>query len=140
MIAKLISDLLVFLASTIKFSYIMFIIIATKGSWHVILSNILGGIVGIVLFTFLGFTIEKLYIRLFPRRKFSKPSRFIVHVKEKFGVWGVALASPIISFPVAILIALTLTTHKWEIIKKMTLSLVLWSFVFYLGYFLIHYF
>jgi len=139
-LTKIISDLLVFLASVFKFSYIMFVVIATKGSWHVVMSNILGGIVGIVLFTFVGVAIEKFFLRIFPRKKFSKKSRFIVHVKEKFGVWGVALASPIISFPVAILIALTLTTHKWEIIKKMTLSLVLWSFIFYIGYFLIHYF
>ena len=108
-----------------------------NGRWDVIMSNILGGVAGIFLFTFLGVFLETLYFKHFPHRKFSKSSRFLAHIKDKFGIWGIALVSPIISFPVAILLSLTLTTHKWEIVKKMIVSLIGWTTVLYIAQFII---
>ena len=111
----------------------------TNGSWHVIMSNILGGVSGIFLFTFLGSFLESIWLKMFPKRNISENSKYLSYIKNKFSIWGISLISPIISFPVGIVIALTVTTNKWEIIKKMTISLVGWSFILYLIHFIIIY-
>ena len=135
---KLISDIIVLLISILKYPFIMMGIVFSGGDWQSILSNILGGIIGIFLFTFGGAYVENLYLKFFPPKKFGKKSRILAFIHEKFGVWGIAFASIILTVPGSILLSLTITHNKWEVIKKMTIALTIWTIALNLIQFIIH--
>ena len=127
--SKIISDIIILLLSILKYPFIMMGIVAADSSWHAILSNIIGGIIGIFLFTFFGAYIEGLYLKIFPTKKFSRKSRALAYIKDKFGVWGVALSSILLTVPLSILVCLSITNNRWEVIKKMIISLSIWTII-----------
>lgn len=104
------------------------------------LANIIGGTIGIVLFTYLGSFIQAYLVKRFPRkfgRKFTPTNRFLVSVKQKFGLGGIAAATPIIlSIPVGVLFALALTNDKKKIMFTMMISMLFWATVLFLPYYL----
>ena len=134
------SSLLVLLGSTFKFSMgsltAIFYNLGLAGS----LANIIGGTIGIIMFTYLGDFIQAYCIKKFPNyfgRKFTRSNRFLVRVKQKFGLGGIAAFTPIIlSIPVGVIFALALTNDKKKIIFSMLVSMLFWATVLFLPYYL----
>jgi hypothetical protein len=106
------------------------------------LSNIIGGIIGVVLFTYLGSFIQEYFVQKFPKRfgrKFTRSNRFLVSIKQKFGLGGIAALTPIfLSIPVGVLFALALTHDKKKILLSMLVSVFFWASVFFVPYFAFH--
>lgn len=104
------------------------------------LANIMGGIVGIVLFTHLGAYIQKFFVKKYPQyfnRKFTRTNRMLITIKHKFGLGGVAVLTPIfLSIPVGVLFALTFTHDKRKVVITMIISLLFWAAVLFVPYFL----
>jgi hypothetical protein len=104
------------------------------------LANIIGGTIGIVLFTYLGDFIQTYCIKKFPNqfgKKFTRSNRFLVRIKQKFGLGGVAACTPIIlSIPVGVLFALALTGDKKKVMFSMMISMLFWATIVFLPYFL----
>ena len=137
---KLISSIAVFFGSIVKFSMFTLTAIAADLGLGGSLANIIGGIIGIVLFTYLGTIMQEYMIRKFPRmfgKKFTRSNRFLVKIKQRFGLNGIAVLTPIIlSIPVGVMFALTLTHDKKKIIFTMITSMLFWATVLFLPYYL----
>ena len=103
------------------------------GSWLFVLLTLLGGIIGVIIFTQIGYDLEKWMVKTFPKRfkRFSFKNRMLVKLRRKWGIWGIAFLTPILlGIPVGVLLSLTLTTDKRLIIKPMIVSLIGWSLIF----------
>ncbi len=102
--------------------------------------NIIGGIIGIVVFTYLGSYMQEYMVKKFPKRfgrKFTSSNRFLVRIKQKFGLGGIAALTPIaLSIPVGVMFALALTHDKKKILISMLASMFFWATVLFLPYFL----
>jgi hypothetical protein len=137
---KLFESLLILVGSIVKFSMGSLTAITANLGLGGSLANIIGGIIGIVLFTYLGTVIQNYCIKSFPKyfgRKFTSSNRFLVRVKQRFGLGGIAALTPIIlSIPVGVLFALSLTHDKKKIMISMIVSLLFWAAVLFLPYFL----
>lgn len=118
------------------------------GFFQTILWTNVGGIIGIYFFAYLSEKIIYLwhnYIRnLFKKeakpsmnnkRIFSKKSRRIVRVKNKYGLIGIALITPILlSIPVGIFLIVRYFSHKKTRMAYMIGSNIIWSFIYALFY------
>jgi len=104
------------------------------------LANIIGGTIGIIIFTYLGDFIQAYCIKRFPNqfgKKFTRSNRFLVRVKQKFGLGGIAAFTPVIlSIPVGVLFALALTGDKKKVMISMMVSMLFWATIIFLPYFL----
>lgn len=137
---KLLSSIAIFIGSIFKFSMGSLTAIAADLGLGGSLANIIGGIIGIVLFTYFGSVIQEYMVRTFPRRfnkKFTRSNRFLVRIKQKFGLGGIAALTPILlSIPVGVFFALALTQDKRKIMLAMVMSVFFWATVLFLPYFL----
>lgn len=137
---KLLSSILVFLGSIVKFSMGSLTAIAANLGLGGSLANIIGGIIGIVLFTYMGSYMQEYLVKKFPKRfgrKFTSSNRFLVRIKQRFGLGGIAALTPIVlSIPVGVLFALALTHDKKKIMISMLMSMFFWATVLFLPYFL----
>ncbi len=103
------------------------------GSWLFILITLLGGLFGVVIFTQIGYDIEKWLIIKFPKRfkRFSFKNRLLVRLRKHGGIIGISFLAPILlGIPLGVALCLTLTTDKISVIKPMIISLLLWSLAF----------
>lgn len=93
----------------------------------------LGGILGVAFFIFLSQSAQKLYKGIFPKRKkkkrvFTRFSRFIVRIKRRFGLAGIAFLTPwILTIPVGTMISCRLYKNKTQVFLYQTGSILLWS-------------
>lgn len=137
---KLISSIAVFFGSAIKFSMFTLTAIAADLGLGGSLANVIGGIIGIVVFTYLGTFIQDYLAKRFPRqfgRRFTKSTRMLVKVKQRFGLNGVAALTPIVlSIPVGVMFALSLTHDKKKIMISMIMSILFWATILFLPYYL----
>lgn len=137
---KLISSIVIFFGSILKFSMSTLAAIAADLGIGGSIANVIGGIVGIVLFTYLGGVIQDYLAMRFPKRfgrKFSRTTRFLVSVKQKFGLNGIAALTPIVlSIPVGVMFALALEHDKKKIMFSMITSILFWATVLFLPYYL----
>lgn len=137
---KLLSSIAVFFGSILKFSMGTIAAISADLGLGGSLANIIGGIIGIVLFTYLGNFIQAYLIKTFPNffgRRFTRSNRMLVRVKQRFGLGGVAAITPILlSIPVGVMLALTLTHDKKKVLISMVMSLLFWATVLFLPYYL----
>ena len=102
-------------------------------------STIGGGILGVFIFTFFGELISIWFKKLFPNRtyrKFTSWNRFVVNIRRNFGVPGIAMITPILSIPIGIFLALSLTKDKWRISFFMFLSFLIWTTIIFVPYYL----
>jgi len=102
-------------------------------SWLLLLLTLIGGIIGIVIFTQIGYDLEKWLVKKFPKwfKRFTLKNRILVKLRRNWGIWGISFLTPILlGIPVGVALCLTLTTDKRKIIKPMVLSLVSWTLVF----------
>ena len=139
MILKFLSDLIVFFSSTVKFALGASAVVTGNMGISGTVSNVLGGITGILIFTYLGGYIRLWLIKQFPNqlnKKFSRGSRFLVKVRQHAGLTGIAFLTPIfLSIPVGVMLALDLTTHKTKIVSSMVFSCIFWAAIFFVPYY-----
>jgi hypothetical protein len=140
---KSVESLIVLLGSILKFSVGSLAAMGAKLGLEGSVANVIGGITGIVLFTYLGSVIQDYFVKKFPGtfgRKFTPTNRFLVRVKNRFGLGGIAALTPIVlSIPVGVLFALTLTHDKKKIMITMIMSTLFWAIVLFLPYFLFNF-
>lgn len=125
--------------SMVKYQFCM-ITATIAQSWALLLLTLIGGLIGIIIFTQIGYDIEKWIVRSFPRlsKKFTWKNRMLVKLRRKWGIWGISFLTPILlGIPVGVALCLSLTTDKRKIIKPMIISLVCWTLIFLLLVFLI---
>jgi hypothetical protein len=137
---NLFSSILVFFGSLLKFSMGTVAAITADLGLGGSFANVIGGIMGIVLFTYLGSFMQDYLVRKFPNRfgkKFTRSNRFLVRLKTRFGLGGIAALTPIaLSIPVGVMLALTVTHDKKKIILSMIMSVLFWAIILFLPYFL----
>jgi hypothetical protein len=136
---QILSNILILFSSTIKFGFSTLAVIAADLGPGGSITNLLGGLAGIVLFVYLGDFLRKKLMHKYPNRfgkRFSKSSRFLVKVKQKHGLAGVAFLTPVIlSIPVGVMFSLALTSDKKKVMAYMMISCLLWAFFFSLPYY-----
>jgi len=104
-----------------------------------------GGITSNIIFTYLSdFIIRKIHdykVRKnkFHRKKvFKKSTRRIIRVKQKFGLIGVALITPLIGQPVGAFFAEKFYKDKKKIIIYLSVSVMLWCVAIYCFLYFVH--
>jgi len=129
--AQLAFYLSVFVVSGVKFMVGVAMSLARGLSfWEQFLCTTVGGIAGSVFFTYLGDAIRRWISRLRGRSPKPLATRW-VRLWERYGLWGVALLTPpILSPPVGTAIALAFRTPRGLLIKRLTIAILLWGFVF----------
>jgi membrane protein YqaA with SNARE-associated domain len=118
--------------SMLKYQFCL-ITASVAQSWILLLLSLLGGVIGIVIFTQIGYDLEKWLVKRFPKwfKRFSLKNRILVRIRRNWGIWGISFLTPILlGIPVGVALCLTLTTDKRKIIKPMILSLVCWTLIF----------
>ena len=100
------------------------------GIFEISLVTVSGMMTSVVGFTFLGEWIKKnwtITVRK-KRKKFTKRTRTIIKIWRKFGVWGIALLTPVLFTPIGGTIILTsFGIVKKKIILSMLISSVFWA-------------
>jgi len=138
-VGNVITGIIVLLSSTVKFMMGSLTAVAAGLGIGGPIMNILGGIIGILVFTHLGANISEYLVKTWPERfgrKFTKMNRRLVRVKSSFGLAGVAFLTPIVlSIPVGIFFSLSITNNKKHIIWSMITACVFWSTVIFVPYF-----
>lgn len=97
---------------------------------EVMIIGVVGGMIGVLLFTYLTVPVKAFYKRLFPKkaRKFTKLNRRIIRVRQRFGLWGIALITPpIFSIPVGAIVASSMYSNKKKVLATMFVSVLFWS-------------
>lgn len=97
------------------------------------LVTVSGMMTSVVAFTFVGEWIKRTWtikVRKNPK-KFTKQTRNIIRVWQKFGVWGIAALTPILLTPIGGTVILTsFGIPKKRIILTMLVSALIWAFIF----------
>ena len=106
----------------------------SKSVYDSILFSVTGGITGIFFYLY----IYKLLLKIFRREvksikiKFNRWRRFIIKVKQKGGLFGIALITPLfLSIPLGIGLSLTLGSTKRRILIFHITSIVFWSLLIF---------
>ncbi len=95
-----------------------------------------GGLIGIVLFTYIGQAISyawKRTISFFTKKnkqnkKFTWMNKFVVKIKQKFGLMGLVFATPIIlSIPIGCFVIQHFYKNKIKNLSLLFVALLLWS-------------
>jgi hypothetical protein len=106
--------------------------------WERALSTGLGGVLGVVVFTYFGEALGKLWAKYRRRRKLkakeqqdgpAKPT-MAQRLWHRFGLWGVTILVPFLMPAVATAIALSFGTPRGRILRFMVPSILLWALVF----------
>ncbi|ALO15124.1 MAG TPA: hypothetical protein VJ937_03315 [Salinivirga sp.] len=130
--------LLIFLLSSVKFAMTFPIAVFAKGLTApvVYLITTLGGISGATFFVYAWGEVVKFLrkrnIIFFRRNKpvFTKRSRRLAYVKSNYGFWGLVILTPVLfSIPLGALILAAYYPNKRRIIKCLTLTIAIWSFI-----------
>jgi hypothetical protein len=103
-----------------------------------------GGITGNIIFTYLSATIlnwthayrEKRNIK---KRTFTKTTRRMIRIKQRFGLAGIAFITPIISQPIGAFFAEKFFKDKKKVILYLSVSVVFWALFIYLILYLINF-
>lgn len=130
----------IFIGSTFKFSMTAATVVATNAGITGTIANLLGGVVGVLVFVQVDEVLQNWFIKRNPEKygkRFSKRTRFLARVKQRFGLWGIALLTPLIfSIPIGVFFALDLTTNKRKVIFQMITACFLWAALIYTPYYL----
>jgi hypothetical protein len=100
--------------------------------WETMNCTIIGMMLSVITFTFLGRFIQTAWQRLrkSPPKRFSKRSRWAIIVYNRFGIAGIAFLTPLIFTPiVGTLIALSFKIPPLKIIAWMTVFAVIWGLI-----------
>jgi len=103
------------------------------GMLEVILYTAIGGIAGVFFFMYFASSAKKAYLWYLKKRgktprKFTKTNRFIVRIKQRFGLYGLAfITPPLISVPVGAIIAATVYKNKTRAFAFLVGGVLFWS-------------
>ena len=128
----------IFFLSTVKFGFgLISAVYFEVEKPHAFIANILGGALGVYLYTFFGSIIKKTYLSIRYKKttpkKFSKWNRAMIHFRKRFGMLGIALLSPVLlSIPVGVILAIQITNSKLKIFLFMFSGCLFWSLIFFL--------
>lgn len=121
------------------FKFIAGPVLGTAAGFSVLeieLVSVSGMMTSVIAFTYLGDWIKNTWtikIRKNPR-KFTKKTRNIIRLWQKFGVYGIAALTPILLTPIGGTIILSsFGIDKYKIITVMLISGLFWAFVFALS-------
>ena len=104
--------------------------------WETTICTIIGMMLSVVLFVFLGTAIQNLIARYRSQkpRLFSKRTRMAVKVWKRAGITGIALLTPLLFTPIGgTLIAVSFKVSRFIIISQMLLWGVVWGVIFTVG-------
>ena len=91
-----------------------------------------GGIIGVVIFTFFSQwiinVIEKFGSKK-EKRIFTKRNRFIIKVRQRFGLIGLAFIAPNLTIPVGTFVLVRYFKSRRKIILYESLSVIFWAVV-----------
>lgn len=128
--------IMVFFLSTVKFA-LAFPLAYGAGLpfYWMFLSTTLGGISGILLFSNATEAVTAWMTRRRnrgkgkTRKKFTKLNKWIVRAKHGYGLWGIALLTPVLlSIPVGTIIATRYYRHKkLRVVLVLSSAVVFWS-------------
>ncbi len=100
--------------------------------WLAFLLTVLGGLLGVLIFGGLGETI--LYGLGFLKKpdsdklRINKNIRRIVRIRRKFGLWGIALLTPVIlTVPVGAMVGVLIEPRLRVLLSYMAVAFVVWS-------------
>jgi polyferredoxin len=109
-----------------------------------ILYTNIGGFIGILIFTLLSKGLIKLFNAYVPdlfkskkkiRKKFSKRNRRLVILKNKYGLAGIAILTPVLlSIPIGVFLNTKYYGHQKISYLYLLISQIAWSFVYTLFY------
>lgn len=129
----------IFVISVLKFGVGTLTAINSKiGVLPSIIANLTGGALGVYLYTKFGIYLKHKYINWKYHRHGNHPKIFtprnrkLVKFKNIFGMYGIAFISPVVTVPVAVLMALTLTDNKRKIAIFIYGACVLWAAQFFI--------
>ena len=133
MLEEILKILSVISASSFKHTFFGVPLATTYGYnlLEVTLFTALGGTVGLVAFMYFSKLVVHWYKRFFPKkkRKFTKMNRFIVRVRQRFGLYGIAfITPPLLSIPVGTIIASSIYSNKRRVFLFLFTSILFWSF------------
>ena len=92
-----------------------------------------GGVIGVVVFYYGGAFLFKLWNDRFgkrgkPKSSFNKKNRFIIRIKNSYGIYGLALFSPcLISIPIGSLLAARYYRNDKRTLPAFLIAVVFWS-------------
>jgi hypothetical protein len=141
-VSQWVQILLIFLLSIVKYGFGLFTAVNSNlGWWKSILANLVGGAIGVWMFTYFGTIIKQWWNRRTGAKPIDKTSfwyQFQMILKDRFGLIGIAILSPIIlTIPVGVVLALQLTNNRKKIFFYIYAGCIVWSAIFYaVGYFL----
>lgn len=99
-----------------------------------------GGITGVIIFTNISAALMKWWhnakMRYFRNHRhpkiFTKGNRRIIRIKKRFGIWGIALITPIgLSIPVGTFIAERFYKDKKKVILVFSAAILFWHLTIY---------
>jgi hypothetical protein len=108
--------------------------------WKVIVITCAGGLTGVFLFTNISAAFIKWWNNLKHKyfathkhpRVFTRTNRFIIKVKYKAGLWGIACFTPILlSIPFGAFVAERFYKDKKKVILALGTMVVFWNFAIY---------
>lgn len=109
------------------------IILAGYTFWQSIFLSCFGGISSFLIFYKFGRYISGFLNQILRRKgdfKITKRSRRVVKIKNKYGLYGVAILTPcIISIPLGAFLASTYFSNQKRTIPIFILAIVAWSFI-----------
>lgn len=142
MLAKITQILLIIIGSAIKYSWAT--VFAAETAWGLfpaMIFNFVGGALGIYIYTYLGEHLRDWYIRRNKNKYkvFTRRNRWIIFIRKRLGLKGVAFLSPIlITLPLGTAILLTMTKDHNKIIKYLLVSCIFWTLIILVPYKLFH--
>lgn len=97
--------------------------------WETSIFTCLGMMTSVVIFAYFGESIRNKFFKRKKKKKlFSRKSRRIVKIYQKFGIRGIAFLTPLLLTPIGgTLIAVSFGVKKRQIIMNMLPNAVLWS-------------
>ncbi|MBA2613850.1 MAG: hypothetical protein H0U95_17945 [Bacteroidetes bacterium] len=109
----------------------------------VILVACSGGITGNIIFTNLSAVILKwthIYRekRNIKKKIFTKTTRRMIRIKQRFGLAGIAAITPLISQPIGAFFAEKFFKDKKKVVLYLSISVIIWAIGLYFILFLFH--
>jgi hypothetical protein len=128
----------ILLWSSSKFLVGSGIALATLNPLEGAITTMIGGVVGVVVWVFFGHGLKSLWLRKVSAKRrakvFSKRNRFLVKLKNKGGLWLIALLTPgILSIPVGCLVSISMEQDRFKVISIQSIGIVIWSLVIFGG-------
>ena len=92
----------------------------------------IGGILGVMLFTFLSHKLNDWLKSYSKKRKSYKFMRFLIKLRTSYGLVGVSILTPaILSIPLGCYLAKTFTKSDKKIVLYMSVSIILWGILIF---------